>query len=46
MIKRWNGFSVGVHEMIERLMRSRGGQRHDKRLFSVGKLIAIGFNAS
>ena len=31
---------------IERLMRSRGGQRHDKRLFSVGKLIAIAFNAT
>src|ERR1700757_3767527 len=30
---------------FERLMRSRGGQRHDKRLFSVGKLIAIAFNS-
>ena len=36
----------GVHEWIERLMRSRGGQRRDKRLFLVGKLIAIAFNAS
>jgi hypothetical protein len=27
-------------------MRSRGGQRRDKQLFLIGKLIAIAFNAT
>jgi hypothetical protein len=30
---RWNGFSGAFKKWIERLTRSRGGQRHDKRLF-------------
>jgi hypothetical protein len=42
-INRWNGISVGIHR---KLMRSGGGRRHDKRLFSVGKMVAIAFNAS
>jgi hypothetical protein len=46
IISRWNGISVGVHEIDRKLMRSGGGQSHDKRLFSVGKMVAIAFNAS
>jgi hypothetical protein len=44
IINRRNGISVGVHEMDRKA--NAVARRPNKRLFSVGRLIAIAFNAS